>query len=450
MPGLRANAVCLSGGYRTFESTVGTLRKHVLQPWDADAFAVMHSGKRSGLSRRCEALLNPEGLARRHCLVGSIDLITNASSKLSQAQAVLNHPATRKIMMRENARDCKDCRGIRARHLMLVACHLAVSSHETQRALAYSAYAHIRPDLMFYTRLPVAYLRPYGRLDVRIPPGDDWGRPAGLNPDLSFSGAGGFRAFADSYRLYQDPKEEAGLFLPGWTSEQLTRRAYEKAGANVTRPPLAFCKVNQKGECRYFGQLARNARDSPGFLRAHPQTAGLLCKAAGGPCAPLPWRIRLPPAFIPRRRLGQVDPCNRPPVCSHFCSRGGYCGRARPYREGGANCTGCSIAGASDPSIRCPAACRECSPGSSSDGGVGLTCPAGPSSPDAFGTTPPDSHTMEQLYSHPQASWLGQTDGDAARDPGWCRLLDQVDKTVIGGERLCAVWGGRIELSHRR
>ena len=507
---LRPNAVCLSGGYRSFESTVGALRELVLEPWRADAYAVMSTSRDDGAliqrrRRTCEARLNLERSVLPHCLVGTQGTISRSSGELSRIAALLELPAARQVFSRSSKGN--GVGSVEVRLLMTAACHRKVGVHEEARGLAYAAYAHIRPDLMFYTPLPIAYRLPYGHMDVRVPPGDDWGRPRGLNPDILFGGAGGFRASSDAWKLLEAPEKESALFIDGWVSEQLWRRGVQKrGGANVTRPFLAYCKVNQLAECRYFGQLARNVREVPGFLTTHPATSGLLCRAAAGPCHPLSWPVQLPTAdnrsavfcdrFCSARghcgmsrsyRSGGTDctgctaeeaasepsarcpaACRRcraggshdggvmlglgakpwssscsKPFCRRFCSSQGHCGMSRSYRSGGTNCTGCTAEeAASEPSVRCPAACRRCHAGAHRDGGVALV--AGHALCTAVATA--------RLYTHAEYSNVPQTDEDMDLDPGWCDLIGRVDRAVVGGSRgrrLCARWGGEDALAHR-
>merc|ERR1712232_704068 len=74
-----------------------------------------------------------------------------------------------------------------------------------------------------------------------------------------------------------------------WNSEVLVARTLKLSGVNLIRAPAAYCKQTSLGECRYFGELARSWNLMPNLLEVYPSAAGLICKAAIGPCGPGVW-----------------------------------------------------------------------------------------------------------------------------------------------------------------
>ena len=252
------HAVCLSGGYRSFDATVPSLREYVLEPWQADPFAVMEGNALR--MPRCKTLLTVRGRTSvPHCLIGTFAEIAMSSPAVERAVAALAGPLP-EHRLRNTFLSSMLSKGGKVRIVMVLACHEAIMAHEAARGVQYIGYAHIRPDLRFYQPMPAIFLEPYDKNEVRIPTGDEWLSigPAnyrhavpyfGFNPDLQFADRRAFKAISHVWRVLADPKEEE-FFVPDWTSEQLWRRAFEVAASKVQVVAPGGCKRGFACGCR--------------------------------------------------------------------------------------------------------------------------------------------------------------------------------------------------------
>ena len=70
-----------------------------------------------------------------------------------------------------------------------------------------------------------------------------------------------------------------------WNVEEVLRQAVARRGIVLYREPVAYCKVDYRGACRYFGQLATSmGLLGTRLLKTFPESARLLCDSARGPC----------------------------------------------------------------------------------------------------------------------------------------------------------------------
>ena len=279
------------------------------------------------------------------CWVGSLDEIAHEDQRVARVAQLMDAPfvmeRARRMVPQHHAPA-----SVKPRAVQLFACWIAVTRFETSGnhtafpRRRYATFAHVRPDLQFFQRLPVDFLLPYAPSEVRVPAGDDWGslsrvtKGEVISGDLSFGGAAAFSALSHQFQLLVDPEQR--MFDLPWIGEAFWWRALNVRGIlNITRLPLAYCKADAlllpaaahrsshlldrsriiagrsncqedcqvagcglvtvqlalqslrpaagATTCRYFGQLAQSVHLVPSLLHCKPEIFQRLCESHAGP-----------------------------------------------------------------------------------------------------------------------------------------------------------------------
>lgn len=259
-------AVCIVGQWRSLSLTAKSIRDYVLDPLDADAYTVIQSSSPTHSQWHCEATLGPRSAGR--CLVGS-------------PQALREHYYNRTAMAHLSASGpgdaCLRRRAVPDNHqvitwLQLDACYGAVRAAERARGLRYAVYAYVRTDELFFDALPANFHVAAAKL-ARVPADNHWtganqkGAPTATD-NMFFGDAHAFEAIAHSWRYASDGNP---VCHTAWTSETYQHQAYTLSGIRMVEEPMAYCKVDESGACRYPGELASSLNLQPRLLEGRPQ-----------------------------------------------------------------------------------------------------------------------------------------------------------------------------------
>ena len=279
-------AVCVVGQPRSAARTARTIRRHVLNVLDADAFLVSQlkdSLKQSKQSLAIEQLLGPRVRIAVH---GTEQQLQPAGlvSKLVQGAAAQHVKWTVADFGVKWAGLANNIRQ-RLNHVM---CLSLMRHAEAADGIPYTLYARTRLDSMFFAPLPPSVLElalvPGAAV---VPTGDAWGggrgphwgrmgrRPGG-GPRFGVCDRmliGRWKAFAADVYGWLKPFKRSSSHLSGptWCPETYQRAILEKANVTIFRVKLAYATVSVGGRARY-GEHLSNALDicGPGLLRDYP------------------------------------------------------------------------------------------------------------------------------------------------------------------------------------
>lgn len=265
-------AVCFRGGWRSFGRTAPVLHAYVLEPLDAAAFAVLEvDGDAHRRTEMANAMLGR----------GTVEVRVNTSDTL-YGNSIAKHFFDSSAYERLGKRHLGNPIAYRAMSLQRIECFRMMTAPRR----SFSIYACVRSDLMLFEPLPAKLLRRLLSLNTSeaiVPSGDDWGPSddPGLNDNLFFGGFDAMRADASQWREAQSLADSNSK----WISEVVLRQAVARRGIVLYRVPVAYCKVDERGACRYFAQLAASiALIGTTLLQTFPESAHLLCDSARGPC----------------------------------------------------------------------------------------------------------------------------------------------------------------------
>ena len=278
---LRPAAVCVLGAWRSFELTAPTIRKHVLEPLNADAFAVLE--RRSGMHavdstpvKSCTQLLGPRVTGRCRVVSGLASLDSDVA--VATARNMLHGKTAERCFSRAFPSTSHQ----RRVWLQQLACYRMVRRAEYLRS-PYAVYVRLRSDMAFFESLPAAFLHPFGASEAAVPAGDNWGirgTPAVCDNML----VGGSTSFEVDANVWRHAAEDR-FCERSWISEQFLSSALTVKSIAVTRPPLAYCKLSRRGACHYVGQLALVHERVPTLVERRPALAEVLCSKAPLPCS---------------------------------------------------------------------------------------------------------------------------------------------------------------------
>ena len=278
-----STAVCVRGAGPILGLTAPALRRNVLEPLNATAFAVLeiHSASDSPRdSQRCLSQLGPRAAECKVIHAASWHSNTTRKQTDSFFDSQLFSNRLKTVVGAASV-------GIAMRAMLSqrLECHALVMQHEARRGQPFRAYASIRSDLFFFQRLPTTLLHRVQRPAIAsavVPSGDDWRANTSVNDNLLFGDVVAFEADASQWQIMRD--DDRTMAQP-WIPEQIVRLALVRSGVVIAREPVAYCKVSSQGSCRYFGQLSRSLElMGSELLRKYPEAALLLCAGACGPC----------------------------------------------------------------------------------------------------------------------------------------------------------------------
>ena len=271
-PAKPRTAVCVLGAWRSLDQSASSIRKHMLDPLNADAYAVIEAQAEHHTEARCELLLGPRASGR--CRVG-------------KPTSSLYREATRRSF--ESARGCLDKRRSGPTNQATVwlqqdACLAMIQRAQTD----YATFAYTRTDQQIFHPLPPAMMRSFGPDEVIVPDGDRWG--GGLTDNMLIGGGRGFRVASSLWR--QALSDGSTACATGWVSERFLLLWLQANNVSYAAAPVAYCKVDAStGACRYPGQLAASMRLVPGLVARQPSLASLVCawtpcECSDAPCTP--------------------------------------------------------------------------------------------------------------------------------------------------------------------
>ena len=267
----RVAAVCIVGMWRTMTHTAPSIREFVLEPLNADAFAILQSDGPGQEQHDCEVVLGPRSMGR--CSVGDGTVLR---------REVYSADAQERLLDTGRGGECIRRRSHTApfQHLTWLqqdACHAAIVAEEHHYRFEYATFAIIRTDMLFFARLPARMLAPATRKLALPPRGDAWGAfpQAAVTDNVLVGDRIAFEAIAKMWRL---AKNETPLCSErNWISEQFQHVAFEARGVRVHKLPIAYCKIDVMGGCHYPGQLALSLSLVPKLLERRPILAGPIC-----------------------------------------------------------------------------------------------------------------------------------------------------------------------------
>ena len=153
-PAKPRTAVCVLGAWRSLDQSASSIRQYMLDPLDADAYAVIEAQAEHHTEARCELLLGPRASGR--CRVG-------------KPTSSLYREATRRSL--ESARGCLDkglpgaTRSLATVWLQQDACLAMIQGAQTD----YATFAYTRTDQQIFHPLPPAMMRSFGPDEVIVP-----------------------------------------------------------------------------------------------------------------------------------------------------------------------------------------------------------------------------------------------------------------------------------------
>ena len=154
-------AVCVIGAWRNFDQAGPSIRKFVLDPLDADAYAVIEAHSPDlHTPDRCEALLGPRAHGR--CRVGIAPGLYDVDSSASRSIVELTKPC----LERTN----KFNRNQQRVWLQQDTCWKTIEASLKK----YSVFARVRTDMEFFEPLPPMMMQPLSPQEAVLPAGDRW------------------------------------------------------------------------------------------------------------------------------------------------------------------------------------------------------------------------------------------------------------------------------------
>ena len=271
-------AVCLMGGPRAIALTAESIRIHLLDVWDADAFVLTHADAdqqaREAASLREQIGPRVVSLSFRRGLNAQGSQAWWLTSKHATAWKVHGHPVEQ--------------------YAARLACISDVRRYEARRnsSAAHSAGLQHRPNYEFLIRLrmDVLLLQPVPlnyQLELRrtpcsvlVPSGEDY---TGLNDRLLLGTTCGFEADA-SITTFMASIGDRHL-TETWNPEVANLRNLLASRTPLLRRVFAHCLVDGDGACRMRAELAASLRLLPSLLEERPYLCGALLLNAG-PCDP--------------------------------------------------------------------------------------------------------------------------------------------------------------------
>ena len=257
---LRDVAVCVVGQPRAVNFASDSIRRSILEPWDADAFFVSQLSRADRAeSIRSAALLGPRVRLAVHVQPDRMvdkslfeSVLHGAGANFSKGSIVLYDQWVMQLMTR-------------------YACWRLVRHTEAASDSRYATFARVRSDSMYFAPLPLpASLQPDV---VVVPAGDQWGHDgSGVSDRMVIGGRAAFEADAT---MWQSMRDNPTKFLQaGWIAEGVTRFHLEHRGLRVQQQQMAYCTVSRTGHCRLAEHLAISlALEGPGLLTRFPQAS---------------------------------------------------------------------------------------------------------------------------------------------------------------------------------
>ena len=177
-----ATAVCVNGAWRSFDISAPSIRRHVPEPLDADAYAIIEAQAEHHTPTRREELLGPR--ARQRCRVGPPAGLYNRTIWHS---------------LETEARACRDRGHAQTQNQHLVKMQQDACFAMIERApVEYTVFARVRPDEEFFAPLPADMLRRFGANEAAMPTGDRW--DGGVSDNLLVGGMAAFEVDATLWR----------------------------------------------------------------------------------------------------------------------------------------------------------------------------------------------------------------------------------------------------------
>jgi hypothetical protein len=266
-PEARETAVCLSGMPHSLWRTAPSVREHVLDAWDADAFLVAQLGGAEQRSTRSDSRAAAAALGPRLRLA-----VHRTSRQLLDPELygrVLEWNGSR-VRRGPNVGGSAGYKGWILQLLNRESCLRVVLHSEAASGVRYRVYARLRLDSLFLAPLPRSMLEASPNVAI-VPAGDAWGQsPQGLCDRML---VGGFREFEADARLWVTFRDNPeGIIEPGYITESATRAHFLLHGINVRALPIAYCTINTEGACRYPEHLSISVSLlGPELLREHPE-----------------------------------------------------------------------------------------------------------------------------------------------------------------------------------
>lgn len=275
----RRVAVCLVGQLRSIARTAESLRRNLLEHWEADGFVVAttdHDDAPSAIDRAHVKLLGPR----------VVDAVLGASADILDG-SLLDRLAAAPLHELSFVDMQDPSKGMAQRYASQLlhgkACHARVMHAEATRGSTYDVYVRMRLDTALFEPMPSRFLAAVSAPDVAVvPSGEDFGADSGgadgLNDRVFVGGALAFAA--DSSRWLALLQNTLNITSP-WILETLTRDSMAAAGVTVRREPLAYCLLHVDGWCKYLGELAQAARIQTDLLARQPLLCGRLLATSG-------------------------------------------------------------------------------------------------------------------------------------------------------------------------
>ena len=256
-------AVCVLGAWRNLDMAGPSIRKFVLDPLDADAYAIIEAQSSYVHTRaRCEALLGPRAHGR--CNVGVAPGLYDTNSWRSIVQP--SKPCLDRTM--------KFNFNQQRVWLQQDACWKMIQASSKR----YSVFARVRTDMEFFQPLPRVAVQSLRTNQAILPSGDRW--EGGVSDNMLIGGAAAFEADAASWR---QAVHNVSACYQGWNSERFLLSWLEARKVEWTLASVAYCKISSAGACRYAGQLLMSVGLNPELTTELPRLANLVC--ASVPCA---------------------------------------------------------------------------------------------------------------------------------------------------------------------
>ena len=99
-----------------------------------------------------------------------------------------------------------------------------------------------------------------------VPTGDEWGTQlvlslnASVTDKLLYGDRPPFESDATAWQLTNVGSEAC---FNGWISETFMAHHLQARRISVVKVPVAYCKIDDRGSCRYVGQLAETLKQRP-------------------------------------------------------------------------------------------------------------------------------------------------------------------------------------------
>ncbi len=270
MPTDASTAVCLIGQPRTLPETADSLRNHLLDEWQADAYVVtLLDDSAPPISALLEAfaMLGPRV---RGMVAGNLEEVFG---RANQRRILLNSKAhDRSVYVSAINRNLKVA-GIN-QFLERARCFDLVRQAERKRGYPYEVYARVRLDTLLFQPIPINRLR----RSAMIPAGERYAPIGAKVPCVTDKMVIGdnhtFRADSTVWKAFL-PGAPEDITFPGWLNECVQEKWLLSQGIALSPQPLAYCIWGRTG-CRFFGELRRSANLLPDLLATRGK---VLCRA---------------------------------------------------------------------------------------------------------------------------------------------------------------------------